>query len=87
MRVLFVSYEVYPLAKVGGLADVAGSLPKALKELGLDIDVLMPFHGSVQNIGIENTGRTVKTRFIKKEYLRFAHYRPAESYALTLTSR
>ncbi len=68
MRVLFVSYEVYPLAKVGGLADVAGSLPKALKELGLDIDVLMPFHGSVQNRGIENTGRTVKTRFVKKEY-------------------
>ena len=31
MKVLFVSYEVYPIAKVGGLADVAGSLPKYLR--------------------------------------------------------
>jgi len=34
-RVLFVSSEVYPLAKTGGLADVAGSLPKALHKIGL----------------------------------------------------
>ena len=42
MKVLLASAEVYPFAKVGGLADVAGSLPKALAELGIDIRVAMP---------------------------------------------
>lgn len=36
MKVLFVSPEVYPLAKVGGLADVAYALPKALRGVGHD---------------------------------------------------
>ncbi|WP_456399341.1 glycogen synthase [Mesoaciditoga sp.] len=44
MRVAIVSFEVYPLAKVGGLADVAGALPKALKKKGTDVSIFMPFH-------------------------------------------
>ena len=42
MRVLFASSEVAPFAKTGGLADVAGALPKALKGLGHDIRVVLP---------------------------------------------
>jgi len=42
VKVLFISFEVAPFAKVGGLADVAGSLPKALAEAGVDIRVAMP---------------------------------------------
>lgn len=42
LKVLFVSVEVSPFAKVGGLADVAGSLPKALKSLGHDVRTIMP---------------------------------------------
>jgi len=42
MRVLFVSYEVAPLYKFGGLGDIAFSLPKALENLGVDIRVGMP---------------------------------------------
>jgi starch synthase len=36
-----------PLAKVGGLGDVAGSLPQALRANGLDVRVAMPFHASI----------------------------------------
>lgn len=42
MRVLFVSSEVFPLIKTGGLADVAGALPLALARLKTDVRVLMP---------------------------------------------
>jgi len=42
MKVLFVSSEVVPFAKTGGLADVAGALPKAIRDIGHDIRVYMP---------------------------------------------
>ena len=47
MRILIVSAEVVPYAKVGGLADVAGSLPKSLKQLGHDVRVIMPRYGRI----------------------------------------
>lgn len=47
LRVLFAATEVSPLAKVGGLADVAGSLPGALRRLGLDVRIVMPHYGSI----------------------------------------
>lgn len=42
MRILFVSSEVYPLIKTGGLADVSASLPRALQSLGHQAHVLIP---------------------------------------------
>ena len=36
MKILLASSEIYPFAKTGGLADVAGALPKALKKIGVD---------------------------------------------------
>ncbi|MBM7868507.1 glycosyltransferase [Heliobacterium gestii] len=47
LKVLFVSAEVVPFAKAGGLADVAGSLPRALNSLGVDARVAMPRHGQI----------------------------------------
>lgn len=41
-RVLFVSPECAPLAKTGGLGDVSAALPAALRELGIDVRVLLP---------------------------------------------
>jgi starch synthase len=47
LKILLVSAEVAPFAKVGGLADVAGALPKALRALGHDVRVVMPRYGSI----------------------------------------
>ena len=48
MKILFAAAEMSPLAKVGGLGDVAGSLPRALRAAGADVHVAMPMHGSIE---------------------------------------
>ncbi|MFA6306569.1 MAG: glycogen/starch synthase [Patescibacteria group bacterium] len=47
IKILFLSAEVAPLAKVGGLGDVAGALPQALIKLGVDIRICLPFYGLI----------------------------------------
>ena len=42
VRVLAVASEIYPIVKTGGLADVAGALPSALKAHGIEMRTLMP---------------------------------------------
>jgi len=42
LKILIVSPEVVPFAKTGGLADVAGALPKALASLGHEVKVMLP---------------------------------------------
>ncbi|HYM16004.1 MAG TPA: glycogen/starch synthase [Dehalococcoidia bacterium] len=52
MNVLFATMEMSPLAKVGGLGDVAGSLPRALRATGADVRVAMPMHGAIERASL-----------------------------------
>ncbi len=47
-KILFLSAEVDPFAKRGGLGDVAASLPKALRDLGHDVRVIMPAYQNIE---------------------------------------
>ena len=53
LKILFVSTEVHPFAKTGGLADVSGALPPALKKLGHDIRVIMPKYPCTSKAGAD----------------------------------
>ena len=48
MKILYAASEASPFAKSGGLADVAGSLPKALVKDGVDARVIMPLYGDLK---------------------------------------
>jgi starch synthase len=47
LRVLFIAAEGVPFVKTGGLADVIGALPKALRRLGHDVRVVLPRYASI----------------------------------------
>jgi starch synthase len=48
VKIAYISYEVSPYAKAGGLADVAGALPIYLKKMGVEPYVIMPLHKSIE---------------------------------------
>lgn len=49
MRVLFATSEAAPLVKTGGLADVSGALPAALRKLGVDTRLLLPAYRAIRS--------------------------------------
>lgn len=50
LKILLVSSEVVPFAKTGGLADVAGSLPKALSAMGIDVRIVLPRYRTIHEV-------------------------------------
>ncbi len=50
MKILLTSSEAVPFAKVGGLADVVGSLPRAFRNLDVDARVIIPGYGHIDHI-------------------------------------
>jgi len=68
LKILFASSEVVPFAKTGGLADVAGSLPIALAEAGVDARVIMPKYASVKVKEDEAViGKDTKVYFVRND--------------------
>ncbi len=64
LKVLFVTTELAPFSKVGGLGDVAGSLPKALRQAGVDVRVVTPaWPGVLEKVASEGLKTTtLKTK-------------------------
>lgn len=51
LKVLFLAAEATPFSKVGGLADIAGALPAALRRLGVDVRLMIPRYGDMRGAG------------------------------------
>ena len=62
MKVLLVASEGAPFAKTGGLADVIGALPKALKKNGVDVRVMMPYYKKMKE---KNTAYYIGYAYVK----------------------
>ena len=71
MKVLFCSSEIGPLVKTGGLADVAGALPLALRELGVEVRLAMPGYKTAvsvsSDIEVIKIGRDMPVYLIKND--------------------
>jgi len=53
VKVLYLAAEATPFVKVGGLADVAGELPRALTALGVDVRLCLPFYPLIREAGYD----------------------------------
>ena len=62
MKILFASSEAVPFAKTGGLADVSGSLPRVLAEMGHEVFLILPKYRSIdeKRFSLTKTGITLK---------------------------
>jgi len=69
MNIAMISPEAVPFAKTGGLADVAGTLPRALAKAGASVSIIMPFYRNIstKKFGIKPLKKSVKVMVGTKE--------------------
>ncbi len=70
MKVLFVASETAPFVRSGGLGDVMGALPKAIKKLGHDARVIIPFYKEEIKDDFKNNFRFVGSTFVELSWRR-----------------
>ena len=63
LKILFIASEMTPIAKVGGLGDVIGALPKALHAKGADVRVLLPRYQRIELKGMKVAAKNVPVKF------------------------
>ena len=63
MEITFVTTELAPFVKVGGLADVSAALPKALRSLGNSVTIVMPRFPALEQQGLLLARRLTPLRF------------------------
>jgi starch synthase len=63
MKILYVTSEVAPFSKTGGLADVASALPSALAGLGHEVRVVTPRYGNVPRTGLRKQEGPLRLKF------------------------
>ncbi|MBI4652646.1 glycogen/starch synthase [Candidatus Kuenenbacteria bacterium] len=90
LKVLFVASEVAPIAKVGGLADVVGALPKALKKLDVDVKIIIPKYGMIdeKKYPMKKIASEIKIPFYNQEELIniYSCFLPTHPESLTINS-
>ncbi len=77
IRVLFITPEVYPLCKTGGLGDVSAALPAALRDMQIDVRLLLPGYPQIM-AGVKN-----KSKLADFSYL--AHFPPSTLLSVQLS--
>lgn len=83
MHVLFVTSEVAGVFKIGGLADVSLSLPRALVKKGVRVTVALPFYKAIHATGVSGVGR-VSVEWGKKREIVFLFSKPLGQTGATL---
>ncbi|MBN2209292.1 MAG: glycogen synthase GlgA [Candidatus Coatesbacteria bacterium] len=68
LKIALISSEVFPFAKTGGLADVAGALPKYLARREQDVIVVMPKYRTIdeKSFGLTDTGLEITVKMVKE---------------------
>jgi len=73
LKILFITTELEPFCKAGGLGDVSRSLPKALSAMGHDVKIIMPLHGVIDEDkhNIKLVEKDLKARIDKNNKINF----------------
>lgn len=82
-RVFIAGAEIFPFAKVGGLADVLGALPRGIADAGIDVRLIMPFYGNIKENRAELESEH-KVKFVQTGVKDFPVSVGEKTYTLTL---